>query len=123
MKENYYSLDCVHKITVFQRAVIEFAFYIMIGMLVWKALRNCQICSCPGALHCILLISLTCCSLHKYQILELHFEILFIDSTPTPWLTRIRFTQISLTRLFKRNSHSSLNTYYETEITSLTQIF
>ena len=23
-------------------------------------------------------------------------------ATPTPWLTRIRFTQISLTRLFKR---------------------
>ena len=52
MKENYYSLDCVHKITVFQSAVIEFAFYIMIGMLVWKALRN-------GTLHCIQLISLT----------------------------------------------------------------
>ena len=30
---------------------------------------------------------------------------------PTPLLTRIRFTQISQTRLFKRNSHSSLNKY------------
>ena len=38
--------------------------------------------------------------------------------TPSPWLTRIRFTRISLTHIF----HSSLNTYYETEIPSLTLI-
>ena len=42
-------------------------------------------------------------------------------NTPSPWLTRIRFTQISITRIFE-SSHSSLNTYYETEIPSLTRI-
>ena len=45
------------------------------------------------------------------------------NSTPSPCLTRIRFTRISLTRISSKGSHSSLNTYYETEIPSLTRIF
>ena len=37
-----------------------------------------------------------------------------LNCTPTSWLTRIHFTQISLTQLFKRNP-----THYETESPSL----
>ena len=44
-----------------------------------------------------------------------------VKNTPSAWLTRIRFTQISLTHFFK-SSHFSLNTYYETEIHTLTRI-
>ena len=40
--------------------------------------------------------------------------------TRSPWLTRIRFTQISLTCIFK---NLTLNMYYETEIPSLTRIY
>ena len=42
--------------------------------------------------------------------------------TPTPWLTRIRFTQIYLTQLFKKFPFLTINMYYETEIPSLTRI-
>ena len=43
--------------------------------------------------------------------------------TPTLWLTQIRFTQISLTRIYLKDSDSPLKTSCETEICSLMQIF
>ena len=43
------------------------------------------------------------------------------NNTPSPWLTRICLTRISLPRIFKK-FHSSLNTYYETEIPSQTRV-
>ena len=51
------------------------------------------------------------------NFLPLHLK----QTTPTPWLTQVHFTRISLTRIFK-SSHSSLNTYYETKIPSQTRI-
>ena len=55
------------------------------------------------------------------QELALDKGLMKIDlpGIPIPWLTRIRFIQISLTRVSK-SSHSSFN-YYETEIPSLTR--
>ena len=38
----------------------------------------------------------------RFEKMAEWLQILQIVGTPTPWLTRIRFTQISLTRLFKR---------------------
>ena len=48
--------------------------------------------------------------------------LLLKGNTPSPWLTRFRFTRISLTCIFKKFPFLT-NTYYEAEIPSLTQIY
>ena len=51
-----------------------------------------------------------------------HTNSLHNEGTPSPWLTRILFTQISLKPIFKKFPFLTFKVFYETEIPSLTRI-